>query len=302
MSTANQPGATATGSGARTSAGGGGGGGIPPILGRQRSLSHGQAPLSSTLSRSPPHVRHRIALGAPVPTSQYRVGGAGSLLGYPVAPNLPSLTPTTPPGTPITEGVPLHSIPGCGVLPLPPGTPSQRASQKKAVDHALEAERSRIKDLEAKEKDMDADALRIQLKRERQHSTRLACDLAALWSSAVQSQANSEIEDESRMNALMRRLEKVQREKGKIIVELEREEEMVSQSSSQLRGMSVCLMESSLLLLLQFIQHGPFRSILQYSNTIIFFMSLSTDTPAYQYAPKEAQRGKEGKDDTGAAD
>lgn len=246
MSTANQPGATATGSGARTSAGGGGGGGIPPILGRQRSLSHGQAPLSSTLSRSPPHVRHRIALGAPVPTSQYRVGGAGSLLGYPVAPNLPSLNPTTPPGTPITEGVPLHSIPGCGVLPLPPGTPSQRASQKKAVDHALEAERSRIKDLEAKEKDMDADALRIQLKRERQHSTRLACDLAALWSSAVQSQANSEIEDESRMNALMRRLENVQREKGKIIVELEREEEMVSQSSSQLRGMSICLMESSM--------------------------------------------------------
>lgn len=229
MSTANQPGATATGSGARTSAGGCGG--IPPILGRQRSLSHGQAPLSSTLSRSPPHVRHRIALGAPVPTSQYRVGGGGSLLGYPVAPNLPSLNPTTPPGTPITEGVPLHSIPGCGVLPLPPGTPSQRASQKKAVDHALEAERSRIKDLEAKEKDMGADALRIQLKRERQHSTRLACDLAALWSSAVQSQANSEIEDESRMNALMRRLEKVQREKGKIIVELEREEEMVSQSS-----------------------------------------------------------------------
>ena len=227
MSTANQPGATAIGSSARTSTGGGGG--IPPILGRQRSLSHGQAPLSSTLSRSPPHVRHRIALGAPVPTSQYRVGGAGSLLGYPVAPNLPSLNPTTPPGTPITEGVPLHSIPGCGVLPLPPGTPSQRASQKKAVDHALEAERARIKDLEAKEKDMDADALRIQLKRERQHSTRLACDLAALWSSAVQSQANSEIEDESRMNALMRRLEKVQREKGKIIVELEREEEMVSQ-------------------------------------------------------------------------
>ena len=62
----------------------------------------------------------------------------------------------------------------------------------------------------------------------------------------LQSQANSEIEDESRMNALMRRLEKVQREKGKIIVELEREEEMVSQSSSQLCGMSICLMESSM--------------------------------------------------------
>mmetsp|Transcript_18751 Transcript_18751/g.53940 ORF Transcript_18751/g.53940 Transcript_18751/m.53940 type:complete len:275 (+) Transcript_18751:96-920(+) len=227
--TSNQPGAaTATGSGTAST-----GGGIPPILGRQRSLSHGQAPLSSThaaLSRSPPHVRHRIALGAPVPTSsQYRVGGAGSLLsgGYP-APTLPSLNPTTPPGTPITEGVPVHSIPGCGVLPLPPGTPSQRASQKKAVEHALEAERSRIRDLEAKEQDMDAGALRIQLKRERQHSTRLACDLAALWSSAVQSQADAEIEDENRMNALMRRLDKVQREKGRIIVELEREEEMLT--------------------------------------------------------------------------
>ena len=206
------------------------GGGIPPILGRQRSLSHGQAPLSSaSLSRSPPHVRHRIALGAPVPTS-HRLGGAGSLLGGHPAPTLPSLNPTTPPGTPITEGVPVHSIPGCGVLPLPPGTPSQRASQKKAVEHALEAERSRIKDLEAREKDMDAAALRIQLRRERQHSTRLAADLAALWSSAVQSQAEAEIEDESRMNALMRRLDTVQREKGRIIVELEREEEKLTNS------------------------------------------------------------------------
>ena len=228
MSAANhQPG---VGSTSTSSTGGANSGGIPPILGRQRSLSHGQAPMSSSasLSRSPPHVRHRIALGAPVPNS-HRVGGAGSLLssGYP-APTLPSLNPTTPPGTPITEGVPFHSIPGCGVLPLPPGTPSQRASQKKAVEHALEAERSRIKDLEAKEKDMDADALRVQLRRERQHSARLAADLAALWSSAVQSQAEAEIEDESRMNALMRRLDTVQREKGRIIVELEREEEMLT--------------------------------------------------------------------------
>ena len=46
--------------------------------------------------------------------------------------------------------------------------------------------------------------------------------------SCSQSQAEAEIEDESRMNALMRRLDTVQREKGRIIVELEREEEMLT--------------------------------------------------------------------------
>ena len=74
---------------------------------------------------------------------------------------------------------------------------------------------------------MDAAGLRLALRRERQHSQRLAGDLAALWSSAVQSQAEAEVNEENRINGLMRRLDRVQREKGRIIVELEREEEMV---------------------------------------------------------------------------
>jgi len=69
--------------------------------------------------------------------------------------------------------------------------------------------------------------LKKALKRERQHSVRLASDLAALRVENVQGQAEAEIHEEGRINALMRRLECLQREKGRIIVELEREEEMV---------------------------------------------------------------------------
>lgn len=119
-------------------------------------------------------------------------------------------------------GIPAHTIPGGGTLP---GVPSPARS--KAVEHALEAERLRVKDLEPRERDMDAAELRVALRRERRHSQRLAADLAALWSSAVQSQAEAEVSEENRINGLMRRLDRVQREKGRIIVELEREEEMV---------------------------------------------------------------------------
>jgi len=82
--------------------------------------------------------------------------------------------------------------------------------------------------LEEKEKTMDADGLKTALKRERAHSARLAADLAGLWSSAVQSQADAEVLEEGRINSLMRRMDRLQREKGRIIVELEREEEMLT--------------------------------------------------------------------------
>ena len=91
----------------------------------------------------------------------------------------------------------------------------------------MKNERSRAKELEEKEKTMDADGLKTALKRERAHSARLAADLAGLWSSAVQSQADAEVLEEGRINSLMRRMDRLQREKGRIIVELEREEEMV---------------------------------------------------------------------------
>jgi len=70
--------------------------------------------------------------------------------------------------------------------------------------------------------------LRAVLKIERRRSSRLTGDLVALRSAAVESQAQAEAHEEGRINFLLGRLDKVQKEKGRIIVELEREEEMVS--------------------------------------------------------------------------
>ena len=58
--------------------------------------------------------------------------------------------------------------------------------------------------------------------------SRLAADLAVLKSNAVQSQAEAEVNEEGRINCLLAHLDGLQQEKGRIIVELEREEEMVS--------------------------------------------------------------------------
>ena len=68
------------------------------------------------------------------------------------------------------------------------------------------------------------------LKRERQRMFRFVADLAKLRNAAVQCQAEAEIHEEGRINGLMRRLESLQIEKGRIIIELEREEEMVRKS------------------------------------------------------------------------
>jgi len=113
-----------------------------------------------------------------------------------------------------------------GAVPYLPSM--QAAYHDPAVEHALEAERSRIRDLEKEEVNMDCGQLRLALKRERAHSCRLAADLAALKSASVKSQAEAEAHEEGRINGLMRRLECLQREKGRIIVELEREEEMLT--------------------------------------------------------------------------
>eukprot|EP00568_Trieres_chinensis_P018097 CAMPEP_0183329956 /NCGR_PEP_ID=MMETSP0160_2-20130417/85058_1 /TAXON_ID=2839 ORGANISM="Odontella Sinensis, Strain Grunow 1884" /NCGR_SAMPLE_ID=MMETSP0160_2 /ASSEMBLY_ACC=CAM_ASM_000250 /LENGTH=237 /DNA_ID=CAMNT_0025498155 /DNA_START=259 /DNA_END=973 /DNA_ORIENTATION=+ len=155
--------------------------------------------------------------------------GGGSSIGM-VMPMIPNLNhpPATPPCTPI--GTPSNVI-GSGGLPAPlPGavSPSVARARSKAIENALENERARIKGLEEKEKTMDAGGLRAALKRERAHSTKLATDLAGLWSSAVQSQAEAEVLEEGRINSLMRRMDRLQREKGRIIVELEREEEMLT--------------------------------------------------------------------------
>jgi len=108
---------------------------------------------------------------------------------------------------------------------------SSTTCSKAAVDAALAVERARVRELEVAEGTFTADELRQALRRERSHSSRLAGEVAALKSAAVASQAEAEVHEEGRINCLMRRLqtqmETLQREKGRIIVELEREEEMV---------------------------------------------------------------------------
>ena len=81
--------------------------------------------------------------------------------------------------------------------------------------------------MEKEEVNLTADELRAVLKKERHRMARFAGDIAKLRNMAVQSQAEAEIHEEGRINGLMRRLETLQIEKGRIIVELEREEEMV---------------------------------------------------------------------------
>ena len=109
--------------------------------------------------------------------------------------------------------------------PDPPHHSAMEA--RKIVENAIQAERMRTKELEKKEVDMTADELRNVLKQERQRMSRMAGAMAQLKNAAVQCQADSEVMEEGRINGLMRRLENMQIEKGRIILELEREEEMV---------------------------------------------------------------------------
>jgi hypothetical protein len=95
------------------------------------------------------------------------------------------------------------------------------------MEAAAAKERARTKEMEEEEKTLDVDALRGILKRERARMCRIAADLAGMKSTAVQSQLEAEVIEEGRINCLMRRLDTVQQEKGRIILELEREEEMV---------------------------------------------------------------------------
>lgn len=78
------------------------------------------------------------------------------------------------------------------------------------------------------EEKMSADELRVVLKKERALSTRLANDLMSLRDAAEASAVEAEASEECRILNLMRRLEGLQREKGRIAVELEREEEMLT--------------------------------------------------------------------------
>jgi wobble nucleotide-excising tRNase len=96
------------------------------------------------------------------------------------------------------------------------------------MDQAVALERKRSKEMEEQEKDLDADQLRKILKQERQRMAGMARTIADLKSTAVQCQSEAEIHEEGRINCLLGRLETMQIEKGRIVNELEREEEMLT--------------------------------------------------------------------------
>jgi len=112
---------------------------------------------------------------------------------------------------------------GANANPQPP----ELSNQRKAMEAASAAERTRAKELEEAESTMDADELRAVLKKERHRTAKIQADLAALRSGTVQQQFQAEVLEEGRINGLMRRMDDLQEEKGRIILELEREEEMV---------------------------------------------------------------------------
>ena len=95
------------------------------------------------------------------------------------------------------------------------------------MEAAIVQERKRAKEMEAKEEDLGANELRAILKQERHRMSKIAADLAHHKTLTAQSQLEAEIMEEGRVNGLVRRLEELQLEKGRIVNELEREEEMV---------------------------------------------------------------------------
>jgi signal transduction histidine kinase len=110
---------------------------------------------------------------------------------------------------------------------MPSMMPPEPSATQKAMEAAAGLERERRKKMEVGEATMNADELRMVMKQERQRMTRAMADLAALKATNVQSQLEAEVVEEGRINGLMRRLDHLQQEKGRLIVELEREEEMV---------------------------------------------------------------------------
>ena len=153
--------------------------------------------------------------------------------GTPFVPNLN----IAPPGSPLHANINDYDYGDDRTDPaFGSSSPYMRAT-KSAVDTALANERDRIKSLELQEQESFAsgnttgtvsiEQYKMALKRERQYSRRLVGELAALKSVAVTSTLEAEINEEGRINCLMRRLDILQKEKGRIIVELEREEEMV---------------------------------------------------------------------------
>jgi hypothetical protein len=135
----------------------------------------------------------------------------------------------------------IPNAPGAAATVVSPGVASTPASitmspapdpseQRQAVESVLAAERIRTKTCEEEESFLTADELRTILKRERKRASKLQGELASLRYSSGCQQQQSEVLEEGRINGLMRRMDVLQEEKGRIIDELEREEMVRVQS------------------------------------------------------------------------
>lgn len=172
-----------------------------------------------------PYFSPRLSPGAPQrPVQQRRDrSGSGSYRNIGISPMHSNRSLTSSPN-PNSSHIPF--LPNITCIP-----PHYVDTHDPAVEHALEVERTRIREREKEEECYnDMDQVKQAIKRERSHSCRLVAELATLKSVSVKSQAEAEAYEEGRINCLMRRLECLQREKGRIIVELEREEEMLTNS------------------------------------------------------------------------
>ena len=171
---------------------------------------------------SPPHHQRRVhAFGSPVSSTKLRSQSLGQApIGYysPISPYAVRSVPVSPVAAAVK---PL-------TMPLRmPFLPPEHSEARKAKQAAATAERKRAKEMAEKEVNLTAEELRDILKKERHRMGRIAADLAALKATAAQSQLEAEMIEEGHINCLLRRMDDLQQEKGRIIVELEREEEMV---------------------------------------------------------------------------
>lgn len=177
-------------------------------------------PHSFSIPHSPSHNRRGV-VGSPLTS----LGKAP--VGY--FPQTSPYTSRSVPGSPLLHHhyKSHHNPVPLSVLPRMPFLTPDHAEQRKAMETAASVERQRTKELEIKEADLTLEELRVVLKRERQRMGRIVGDLAAMRTVAGHSQLEAEVMEEGRVNSLMRKMDKIQEEKGRIILELENEEEMV---------------------------------------------------------------------------
>jgi hypothetical protein len=216
------------------------------------SVRHQQRPLSTYTTLGSPLHRRSVAIGTNssgrarsmslgAAAAEDSVGGVGVPSPFHVDnPSIPHRSPAFHGiGNPQTSGMSgvwmIPNAPGTAATIVSPGAASALANstmslvpdpseQRQAVEAVLAAERIRTKTCEEEESFLTADELRTILKRERTRASKLQGELTSLRYSSGRQQQRSEVLEEGRINGLMRRMDVLQEEKGRIMDELEREE------------------------------------------------------------------------------